>query len=115
VVVKSKGSTEDVDVAECNIGTKKDPKFVKLSSSLSGKQRAKYDELLNKFDNVFSWTYEDLRTYDTSVIEHKIPFKEEAKPFRQKLRQINPMLPPIMEKEVKNIFDAQIIISLRYS
>jgi hypothetical protein len=36
---------------------------------------------------VFAWTYEDLSTYDTTVIEHKIPLKEEAKPFRQKLRQ----------------------------
>ena len=40
--------------------------------------------------------------------------KEESKPFRQKLRQINPMLLPIMEKEVKKILDAQIIIPLRY-
>jgi ribonuclease HI len=35
VAVKGKVSNEDVDVAECNIGTEKDPKFVKLSSSLS--------------------------------------------------------------------------------
>jgi hypothetical protein len=42
----------------------------------------------------------------THVIEHKIPLKEEAKPFRQKLRQINPMLLPVMEKEVKKLLDA---------
>jgi hypothetical protein len=41
--------------------------------------------------------------------------KEESKPFRQKLRQINPMLLPIMEKEVKKLLDAQIIVPLRYS
>jgi hypothetical protein len=55
-----------------------------------------------------------LRTYDTSIIEHKIPLKEDAKPFKQKLRQINPMLLPIMEKEVKKLLDAQIIIPLRF-
>jgi hypothetical protein len=55
-----------------------------------------------------------LRTYDTNIIEHKIPLKEETKPFRQNLRQINPMLLPIMEKEVKTILDAKIIIPLRY-
>jgi hypothetical protein len=64
---------------------------------------------------VFAWTYEDLKTYDTNVIEHNIPLKEEAKPFRHKLRQINPMLLPIMEKEVKKLLDAQIIFPLRYS
>jgi hypothetical protein len=41
--------------------------------------------------------------------------KEEAKPFRQKLRQINPMLLPIIEREVKKILDAHIILPLIYS
>jgi hypothetical protein len=115
VVVKDGRPIDDVDISECNIATKKNPKFVKLSSSLSREKRAEYVELLRKFSDVFSWTYEYLRTYDTSVIEHKIPLKEEAKPFRQKLRQINPMLLPIMEREVKNLLDAQIIVPLRYS
>jgi hypothetical protein len=89
-----------------------------LSSCLIACQRSRgpeYTELLKEFSDVFSWTYEDLRTYDINVIEHKIPLKEEAKPFRQKLRQINPMLLPIMEKEVKKLLDAQIIVPLRYS
>jgi hypothetical protein len=77
---------DNVGISECNIGTKKDPKFVKLSSILSTEKRAKYAELLREFVDVFSCTYEDLRTYNTSVIDHKIPLKEEAKPFRQKLR-----------------------------
>ena len=71
--------------------------------------------MLKDFTDVFAWMYEDLKSFDTSVIEHKIPLKEEAKPFRQKLRQINPMLLPIMEKEVKKLLDAQIIVPLRYS
>jgi hypothetical protein len=35
VVVKGKITNDDVDVAECNIGTEGDPKFVKLSNILS--------------------------------------------------------------------------------
>jgi hypothetical protein len=106
VAVKGRLSDEDADTAECNIGTPEEPKFVKLSRSLTEEQRAKYTELLREFVDVFAWTYEDLKTYDTSIIEHKIPLKEEAKPFRQKLRQINPMLLPVMEKEVKRLLDA---------
>jgi len=49
---------------------------------LTREQKAEYTELLREFVDVFAWTYEDLKTYDTSVIEHKIPLKEEAKPFR---------------------------------
>jgi len=77
-----------------------------LSRSLTKEQRSEYIGLLREFANVFAWTYEDLKTYDTSFIEHKIPLKEEAKPFRQKLRQINPMMVPIMEREVKKLLQA---------
>jgi hypothetical protein len=114
VVVKGRVSDEEANTAECNIGTQEEPKFVKLSSILTKEQRAEYTELLREFADVFAWTYEDLKTYDTSVIEHKIPLKEEARPFRQKIRQINPMLLPVMEKEVKKLLDAQIIVPLRY-
>jgi hypothetical protein len=86
-----------------------------LSSSLTQEQRAKYTELLREFVDVFAWTYEYLKTYDTFVIEQKIPLKEEAKPFRQKLIQISPMLLPVMEREVKKLLDAQIIVPFRYS
>jgi hypothetical protein len=115
VAMKVKGSNDDADVTECNIGTKKDPKFVKLSSNLSREQRAEYAKLLKEFADVFAWSYKDVRTYDTRIIEHNIPLKEEAKKFRQKLRQIIPMLLPIMEKEVNKLLDAHIIVPLRYS
>jgi hypothetical protein len=115
VAVKGKVSNEDADTIECSIGTQEEPKFVKLSRSLTNEQREEYTELLKEFTDVLAWAYEDLKTYDTSVIEHKIPLKEEAKPFRQKMRQINPMLMPVMEREVKKLLDAQIIVPLRYS
>jgi len=115
VFVKVKGSSEEANVTECNLGTEENPKYVQLSSSLSKEQRVEYAKLLKKFSDIFSWKYEYLQTYDTSIIEHKIPLKEETKPFRQKIREINPMLLPIMEKEVKKLFDAMITIPLRYS
>jgi hypothetical protein len=115
VAAKGRVSGDDANTAECNIGTPEEPKFVKLSRILTKEQRVEYTELLREIADVFMWTYKDLKTYDTSVIEHKIPLKEEAKPFKQKLRQINPMLLPVMEKEVKKLLDAQIIVPLRYS
>jgi hypothetical protein len=115
VARKGKVSTGDADITECNLATEKDPKYVKLSSNLSREQRAEYVKLLKEFADVFAWTYEDLRTYDTNIIEQTIPLKEETKPFRKMLRQINPMLLPVMEKELKKLLDAKIIVPLRYS
>jgi ribonuclease HI len=115
MAIKGRISGDDADTTECNIGTLDEPKLVKLSRGLTEEQRSGYTKLLREFADVFAWTYEDLKTYDTSVIEHKIPLKEEAKPFKQKLRQINPTLLPVMEREVKKLLDAQIIVPLRYS
>ena len=64
---------------------------------------------------MFAWGYQDLKSYDTSIIQHKIPLKENQKPFKQKLRRINPVLLPLVEKEIKKMYDAGIIVSLRYS
>jgi hypothetical protein len=41
--------------------------------------------------------------------------KPRVKPFRQKLRQFNPILLPVIEKEVKKLLDEKIIVPLRYS
>jgi hypothetical protein len=53
--------------------------------------------------------------YDKNIIQHTIPIKEDQKPFRQKLRRINPLLFPLIEKEIRKLFDSKIIVSLRFS
>ena len=70
---------------------------------------------MKRYTNVFSWIYEDIKEYDTSIIQHIIPIKPGEKPFRQKLRRVNPMLLPIIEKEIKKLFNAKIIVTLRFS
>ena len=70
---------------------------------------------MKKYIDVFAWSYEDLKEYDTSIIQHTIPVKPGEKPFRQKLRRIHPMLLPLIEKEVTKLFQENIIIHVRYS
>ena len=48
------------------------------------------------------------------MIQHTIPVKENEKPFKQKLRRVNPLLFPLIEKEIKKLFEAKIIVSLRH-
>ena len=67
---------------------------------------------MKEYVDVFAWDYSDLKAYDTSIIQHTIPLREKEKPFKQKLRRINPKLLPMIEKEVKKLFDAKIIVSL---
>ena len=107
-------SSED-NVVDCNIGTAENPRMVKISKSLSAEQRSRYIKLLKEYVDVFAWSYEELKTYDTAIIQHKVPLKPNVKPFRQKLRRINPALFPVIEKEIKKLLEAKIIVPLRYS
>lgn len=86
-----------------------------MSKYLPFDQKKKYVELFREFQDVFAWSYEDLKSYDTSVIQHTIPLKENQKPFKQKLRRVNPVLLPLIEKEVKNMYEAGIIAPIKFS
>ena len=57
--------------------------MIKLSKSLPPDQKLKYVELMREFQDAFAWSYEDLKSYDTSIIQHTIPLKENQNPFKQ--------------------------------
>lgn len=103
------------EVESCNLGDSVVPKIVKISKFLSADMKTKYVEMMKRFIDVFAWSYADLKQYDSSIIQHTIPIKQNEKPFKQKLRRINPLLMPLIEKEVKKLFDAKIIVPIRFS
>jgi hypothetical protein len=70
---------------------------------------------MKDFPDVFAWSYEYLKVYDTKVIQHVIPIKYDHKSFKKNLRRINPLMLPLIENEVRKLFDAKIIVSLRFS
>ncbi len=103
------------EIEDYNIGTEENPKMIKLFKTLPPDQKLKYVELIKEFQDVFSWSYEDMKSYDTSVIQHTIPLKENQKPFKQNLRRINLVLLPFIEKEIKQMYEAGIISPIRFS
>ena len=70
---------------------------------------------MKEYSYVFAWSYSDLKAYDTSIIQHTIPIKKDKIPFKQKMRRMNPKLLPLIEKEIKKLFEAKIIVALRFS
>jgi hypothetical protein len=86
IPLKSTLHPQREEVEDCDIGTKETPRLVKVSKYLPPDIKSKYDEFLKQYKDVFSWSYDELRTYDTTIIEHKIPLKPSVKPFRKKLR-----------------------------
>ena len=71
--------------------------------------------MFKEFSDVFAWSYKDLKSYETEIIQHKIPLKENQKLFKQKLRRINPVQLHLVEKEIKKMYEDGIIVPIRYS
>ena len=51
---------------------------------------------------MFSRTYEDLKKYDTKIIQHVIPVRTGVKPYQHPLRKMHPKLEPLIQNEVRN-------------
>ena len=58
----------DNAIEDKNIGTEESPKIVKLSKNMPAKEKEEYVNLMKKYTDVFSWSYEDLKEYNTSII-----------------------------------------------
>ena len=66
-----------------NLGTEMEPKYVNLGKCCSPVERDKFIILFKQYKDVFAWTYEDLKTYDTNIIQHVIPIISGIKPYQQ--------------------------------
>ena len=89
---------------EINIGTDKDPKLIKIGKGTSEKERNNLINLIKEYRDVLAFSYDDLKAYREDAFQHTIPLTEEAKevkPFRQKLRRINPKLAPLCRKNFR--------------
>ena len=64
--------------------------------------------MMKNLIDVFAWSYVDLKKYYPTIIHHTITIKENDKSFKQNLRRINPLLMPLIEKEIKKVFDEKL-------
>jgi hypothetical protein len=98
-----------------NIGTPESPKNVKIGSQCFDEVKLKFIRLLGEFQDVFSWSYEDLCCFYPALIQHVIPIKEGIKPVKKKQRPINPTLEETILNELEKLFKVGIIFPIKYS
>jgi hypothetical protein len=116
-----KGSTDTNIGISCpmyetiNLGTPEDPKIINLGKKISKEERKAYLKLFREYQDVFTWSYRDMKTYDTRIIQHTIMLKPRVKPFQQKIQKYHPSLEPLMCQELKKLLYAKIIFQVRHS
>jgi len=80
-----------------------DPRMIKIEKGTSKKGRKNLINLVKDRRDVFAFTHDKFKAYKENVIQHTIPLKVYAKPFREKLRQINYKLFPMPQKKLHKI------------
>jgi hypothetical protein len=75
-----------------NLGTNSVPENIKFGKNCSLAERKSFIMMFKEYKYIFSWTYDDLKTYDTNIIQHVIPMKPQTNPFEKKLRKMYPSL-----------------------
>ena len=69
---KLKDTTSNPEYEEVNIGSQEDPRLINIDKILDPQERKEFIYLVWEFRDVFSLSYNKLKTYDKDIIQHVI-------------------------------------------
>ncbi|KAL6335850.1 hypothetical protein AAG906_040573 [Vitis piasezkii] len=84
-----------------DFGAPNSPKEIRIGSSLSPDERSRLIDLLRSYLDAFSWSYEDMPSLDTSIVQHHLPILPHARPVKQKLRRLHPRWSLQVKEEIQ--------------
>ena len=65
-----------------NLGTEEERKEVKIGTTLLSTTRKELIDLLQDYNDVFTWSYQDMSGLDTDIVGHRLPLREECMPVK---------------------------------
>ncbi|KAI3784472.1 hypothetical protein L1987_43571 [Smallanthus sonchifolius] len=80
-----------------------------ISSSLTGKEKAKLLKVLKAHKKAIAWKIMDIKGINPSFCTHKNLMEDDFKPVVQHQRQLNPSIQEVVKKEVIKLQDAGLI------
>ena len=66
--IKPTVKPELANACQYNLGTEENPQNINLSSLLQEDQVQKYLDLFQEYKYAFTWSYEELKTYDMNIV-----------------------------------------------
>ncbi|PKI63921.1 hypothetical protein CRG98_015702 [Punica granatum] len=101
---------------EVNVGTKDEPRTLKIGTGLDPTQRARMVDFLTRYQEVFAWSYADMPGLDPSIVKHFLPLDTERfPPKRQQLRRQRASLLLRIKGEVVKQINAGFLEVCNYS
>ena len=56
-------------VDDCNIGSEEEPEMIRMLKWIPLQYKQRYLNLFKTYKDVFAWSYEDLKAFDTNIIQ----------------------------------------------
>ena len=81
-----KGST----LENVNLGSPSEPRTVKIAKDLATSDRSALIGLLTEYQDVFAWSYSDMKGLDPQYYQHQIHLQTDARPIQQRRYRMNP-------------------------
>ena len=85
---------------------------IHVSVSCSPSELDSYRSLFHEFHDVFAWSYEEMPSIDTSIVEHTINMYPDVKLVHQRLRPVHPKKVVAIKAEVEKNLCAGFIYPL---
>ena len=70
------------EVTEAILGIKEERREVKIKTTLSPATKKELIDLLQDYNDVFAWSYQDMPDLDTEIVVHRLPLREECAPIK---------------------------------
>ncbi|GKU93239.1 hypothetical protein SLEP1_g6847 [Rubroshorea leprosula] len=99
---------------EVNLGTEADPKITFISGSLEPCLHDKIINILREYKDCFAWDYSEMPGLDRNLVEHKLPIREDFKPFKQPPRRMSPKVTLKVKEEIERLLKVGFIRTSRY-
>ena len=88
-----------------NLSIGGEKKEVKVDTCMSEKVRDELVTLLRDYQDIFTWTYQDMPSLSSEIMQHKLPLNPKCSPVKQKLRIMKLEMSLKIKEEVKKQFD----------
>ena len=87
---------------------------MKIGTSLSANTKKELVGLLQEYNDVFVWSYQDMPSLDIDIMVHRLSLREKCSPVKPKLRKVKLEMLLKIKEEVKKQLDASFLEVSKY-
>nr|XP_033516729.1 uncharacterized protein LOC117281050 [Nicotiana tomentosiformis] len=109
---KKKTNLEETEVI--NLGNEENVKETRISIHLKTEQKEELVELLQKYIDVFAWSYDYMPRLSTDIVSHRLPTDLAIPPVKHTPRKFKPYLSLWIKEEVTKQIEVNVVRVTNY-